>query len=353
MLRKLGALLFVALLACAASSIVAANTFYVSTGGSDTNDGLTPDTAWKTIDNGDRNKLVAYGDTVNVLPGVYAGTRGDGVTLVNVAGVTYQGNGAVIDMTNAPRWGNNTSQGVYMTTAETTFQGFEIIGAEFGINMGGGGSSVIANNIIHGQRPAQLDDSVNIYFATGSGIMVAGSHFNTIRNNVIYDVQKLTGATVNVATCISDVWSANANIVNNTLIGSDYGVHQGWTESTTWAAFLYNNIVKDMSVEGVSGGMAGYINLFYSNNLFYNNTANYGGSLVSHSGDVFADPELLANFHLGVGSPAIDAGIDKGLPFNGLAPDMGAFETVPEPGSILALVAGLAGLGGLCIRRRS
>jgi hypothetical protein len=36
--------------------------------------------------------------------------------------------------------------------------------------------------------------------------------------------------------------------------------------------------------------------------------------------------DVSALFGLAAGSPAVDAGIDVGLPFNGLAPDMGAFE---------------------------
>ena len=49
--------------------------------------------------------------------------------------------------------------------------------------------------------------------------------------------------------------------------------------------------------------------------------------------------------HLNPGSDLIDAGINVGLPFNGAAPDLGAFE-VPEPGTagICALLATLASL---------
>jgi hypothetical protein len=41
---------------------------------------------------------------------------------------------------------------------------------------------------------------------------------------------------------------------------------------------------------------------------------------------IFADPMLSPVSKLMSDSPAIDAGIDVGYPFNGSAPDMGAFE---------------------------
>ncbi len=55
-------------------------------------------------------------------------------------------------------------------------------------------------------------------------------------------------------------------------------------------------------------------------------------------GPRLADGSLpILNFlHLALGSDLIDAGVDVGLPYFGLAPDLGAFETVPEPGIMSA-----------------
>ena len=41
---------------------------------------------------------------------------------------------------------------------------------------------------------------------------------------------------------------------------------------------------------------------------------------------IFADPKLNSDYTLKTDSPAIDAGIDVGYPFNQNAPDIGAFE---------------------------
>jgi hypothetical protein len=37
---------------------------------------------------------------------------------------------------------------------------------------------------------------------------------------------------------------------------------------------------------------------------------------------------------LAAGSDLINAGVNVGLPFNGAAPDLGAFESVPEPPAV-------------------
>lgn len=54
------------------------------------------------------------------------------------------------------------------------------------------------------------------------------------------------------------------------------------------------------------------------------------GSIVSYSGGTpgFVDMAL-GDFRLSPGSPAIDAGVDVGLPYNGAAPDIGAYEYAP------------------------
>ena len=52
--------------------------------------------------------------------------------------------------------------------------------------------------------------------------------------------------------------------------------------------------------------------------------ANNPGFEIDPSAGGFGDVSAL--FGLTAGSPAVDAGIDVDLPFNGAAPDMGAFE---------------------------
>jgi hypothetical protein len=53
--------------------------------------------------------------------------------------------------------------------------------------------------------------------------------------------------------------------------------------------------------------------------------------------------------HLVAGSDLIDVGMDVGLTYTGSAPDLGAFEYVPEPSTSLLLA--LALLTGIILRR--
>ena len=65
-----------------------------------------------------------------------------------------------------------------------------------------------------------------------------------------------------------------------------------------------------------------------SHNLYYRPESI--GSGASDDNPRYGDPSFFdaaANdFHLRPNSPAIDKGVDVGLPFNGSAPDIGAFE---------------------------
>lgn len=100
-----------------------------------------------------------------------------------------------------------------------------------------------------------------------------------------------------------------------------------------------NNIVKDVRNYGyvtffTNDGIKS--NFTIKNNLLYQNANSNAISLQSGAtlptsstitGNIIANPLLNAAFHPQVGSPAINAGINVGIPFNGVAPDIGFFET--------------------------
>jgi len=108
---------------------------------------------------------------------------------------------------------------------------------------------------------------------------------------------------------------------------------------------ITSNVLSGLEIYGESSGTREY-------NLWYNVAWGYPSA---GAGEIFGqDPLYLGggNYNLQSGSPAIDAGIDVGLPYNGLAPDLGAFEYVPEPSTLLMLTGSLVGFLGV-IRRRS
>jgi hypothetical protein len=94
-----------------------------------------------------------------------------------------------------------------------------------------------------------------------------------------------------------------------------------------------------------------------THDLLYNVAAIADGSNIElDPAQMITDPQFVdpanGNFHLLAGSPAIDTGINVGLPFFGSAPDRGAFEYVPEPSTLVLLGIGAISLLAYAWQRR-
>jgi hypothetical protein len=118
----------------------------------------------------------------------------------------------------------------------------------------------------------------------------------------------------------------NISIYNNVLYGNDIGVEISAVDVDGVA--IKNNIFH--SNRYAQTDISSRINnLIISHNL-YHQPASVGAG-ASDDSPVFGDPMFVnapgGDFHLQANSPAIDAGVDVGLPYNGIAPDLGAFET--------------------------
>ena len=115
------------------------------------------------------------------------------------------------------------------------------------------------------------------------------------------------------------------NVYNNTFHGcSENGVvFDAANGATTGSAFI-NNIVDNCNC-GLT--LANGATCTHTHNLFYGNA---GGDFVGTSADLTEitgeDPLLDPYLNLTYGSPAINAGVNVGLPYFGCAPDIGAFE---------------------------
>lgn len=74
-----------------------------------------------------------------------------------------------------------------------------------------------------------------------------------------------------------------------------------------------------------SGYLASNTNFSNQNNLVYNCTNTVAG-LTNYGSDPKFVSVITPDFHLQSSSPVIDQGVDVGLPYNGGAPDLGAYE---------------------------
>ena len=142
----------------------------------------------------------------------------------------------------------------------------------------------------------------------------------------------------------------NIHIYNNTFVGNSYsqqGVYWNTYGSAHTNFSIDNNIFYGLKSYPVYfnslGNSASVTTISVQNNDYYNNGNNspsYGGVTMynkTEQNSITTNPLFVSSsdYHLQSGSPAIDAGINVGLPFSGNAPDIGRYE---YSGSSSALV---------------
>ena len=111
----------------------------------------------------------------------------------------------------------------------------------------------------------------------------------------------------------------------NSCLFSQQESHGSNTEGM-WAAFTlehncYYQPSKQSQVIQWRGGAANGGGEYFMDDL-----QAYQSKSGKDSHSLFADPKLTSDFRLGSGSPAVDAGMEVGYPYEGTAPDLGAFE---------------------------
>jgi len=123
----------------------------------------------------------------------------------------------------------------------------------------------------------------------------------------------------------------NVKIYNNVIFNNDIGIYQHHGQT---GVVIANNIIMSNNLYGFIGGPE-------TPTLIHNNCYNIGTNYLGvedhtgTSGNISQNPlfidESNYDFTLRTNSPCIDAGIDVGLPYYGIAPDLGAFEFIPNP----------------------
>lgn len=165
-------------------------------------------------------------------------------------------------------------------------------------------NNIIENNVAYhtGYSNASNGGSAsnNEPTGNGNGFKVGPGKNNIVRMNVTYDNSK-RGFTVNDGDSIK--------MYNNTAFNTGSG----------FSVYTTGNIIKN--------------NLCFGSSVYITDTLNERNNSWNLGID---DPEFASIdsssplfLHLAQGSPAIDAGVDVGLPFNGIAPDLGAYEILP------------------------
>ena len=246
--------------------------------------------------------------------------------------ITYKANGAV-QINGTADYGTGTGWGTmrFQNVSYCVFNGFVIDAAN------------------HANILLELDDAMGPV----SNIEVENCSF---RNAAF-------GATIRAV--------VNCSFHNNVIFNcSAFGLYaDGYASGVSTGNKIWNNTIVNCAAGANIG--AGDVTTEYRNNIFYElrdrhrwRQAGYCNPLEQHvlacrqqprhhlSGRrVLPNPLLGSILELLAGSPAIDAGINVGLPFNGTAPDIGAFESAASPPAG-GTVTGQVTAGGARLRAR-
>jgi hypothetical protein len=271
------------------------NVYYVGPSGNDEADGHSPATAWATIDRGD--SLLFPGDTVYILPGSYVGPitiTDSGLTDQHVV-YCGQADSCLVD-------GTGLSQAVRLAGMHITWCGFTVFGSDYANIEILGPHSVVDNGII---------ESSNQY-----GLVADAATMNTIQRSIFFD-----NTTASIL-----ITGANTNVYNCTFFDSGpFGIDALTATQCTFKNNIHLSATGDNTAirTGSTGSMT------YS--AVHNYSPPVTGGVLLGTGSFTADPLLIDpsgdNFRLNSLSPAIDAGTDVGLSYNGPKPDLGAYES--------------------------
>lgn len=303
------------------------NKYYVATTGSDVTGNGTAAAPWATIDHADAAGIIKPGDTILVAAGTYPQTTLKGVNItkfgVPAMPIVYKATGSVvIDQTsNTP----GASSGIYvgMNSQDLVFDGFEFLNGQWGIYFDSYiHRMTVANCKFHGMRAADL--TAPLPAAWCAGIWCSVPHECSFHNNLFYDI----GVAGAWNTCMLLPAMEDNKIYNNTFVDSEQGICD-WLSGGFTGNLITNNIFKGMRSFSVQNGEPNGVVASYNLHFGTPVNGNYIGTVVVGDGEITGqDPLLAPDYTLLDGSPAIDAGINVGLPFSGLAPDLGAFERV-------------------------
>ncbi len=218
------------------------------------------------------------------------------------------------------------------------------------------GSNVATGNLdeIYVRNNLIYDDPNRTY--RSEGVFVQGPHGGTGQIFGFHFYDNVVKFPLDIGLSMEDV--DEAYIYNNTFYGNNAknaGNYQVFFDDGCTHQVVKNNIFYTLLPNDVGGSGAAMVasnqdlaeidsdyNLYYRINgnlriVFVDGAVYYTGDMASIRSNLGwethspapADPLFVSptDYHLQPGSPAINAGTDVGLPFQGSAPDIGAFES--------------------------
>jgi len=375
------ALAVFAVLQVCSTARVFAQSYYVSTTGSDTNGNGSISSPWASI--GHASTQAGPGATVHVAAGVYNGSFTTSTSGAASAYITYEADKAGFsgpvncaqvaadhgDLSSCPRLVGGSSTTWTNLGNYVAINGFDVTGGGINGIYTQGNATIITENHVHDLLPGTCNST------GGSGINLNGTNAqvtdNYVHNNGpypsacgyvqgIYFLQAGGFAYNNLSFNNSgfgiQLWHEPSSIalLNNTLFNNaSGGIALGTDDSGFTVDYITvrNNIIANnggmgVSEQGASSSSTGIHNV-YSNNLLYGNGGSafslqngLGASLTVDSSPGFVNDtgDKTGDYHLQAGSPAIGAAMGSAAPstdFDSNARpqngsyDIGSYEYVP------------------------
>ncbi len=298
-------------------------TYYVSNGGSNSNNGESIDSAFATLQYAADNVLA--GDSVLVLPGNYAGFDLRGVDGTQTSPIVFKALGDSVRITdNNPR----TDDGINLEGPDwVVIDGFTVTGVpRNGIRLVTAEHIVIKNNtclnnsrgILTGfVEDVVIENNLCAYSWDEHGIYHSNSGDNPIiRYNVCHD-NNGCGIHMNGDESMGgDGLITNATIEGNIIYGNGIGGGSGINCDGVADSRIFNNLIYDNYASGVSlyriDGADGSYNTKVYNNTIINDTAGRWCVNIGHSSE--ADTvynNILITFHGWRGSISV---LEESLP---------------------------------------
>ncbi len=272
------------------------------------------------------------GDTVQVAPGTYV----ENIDFLNKAISVVSSAGPAVTVIDGNNQGSavTINNGAGRFSVQQVLQGFTLRNGNG--DFGGGVAVAEASPTILGN----IFDSNNApigYFGSGIGVWSASPLIeqNTFRNNTCDNQGEDAVVSVfnnssplifnnifvdNPCRAIGFVSPSGTSprVANNTIVGNSAGIST-WNPAYSILHLYKNNIIvgNNIGFEVESGTLPS--DTIWQNNLVYGNVTNYSGvsNQTGINGNISADPLFFdpANndYHLCLGSPAIDAGDPTGL----------------------------------------
>ena len=214
----------------------------------------------------------------------------------------YTGHGEAIELINVTVHGCK-EQGVYWLARNSSWIGGELY------DIRTSGQQGITMHTSGGMRPSgNRIEGIFFHDIVGSAIEFANTEWNVVTRNIF---ARIGFSAVRAGANVGAV--SHTDIDHNTIVGGSFGVNLEHPAST--GNRLRNNLILGASIPlrfcAGCGTPAGNV-------------------LTGTPAEHFVAP-LQDDYRLLATSSAVDAGIDLGRPFTGLAPDAGVFELAPAP----------------------